>query len=60
VSVLLVILPLALLLAIVAVIAFVVAVRGGQFDDLDSPAHRMLDDDDELDRRHADDHDRDR
>jgi len=46
-SVLLVILPLALLLATAAVIAFIMAVRGGQFDDLDTPAQRMVVDDEE-------------
>jgi cbb3-type cytochrome oxidase maturation protein len=40
-----VVLPLALVIAIVAVIAFVWATRSGQFDDLDGPAVRMLDDD---------------
>lgn len=44
-SVIYVVLPLALVIAIVAVIAFVWATRSGQFDDLDGPAVRMLDDD---------------
>ena len=39
------ILPLALLLGAVAVAAFVWAARSGQFDDLDTPAKRMLHDD---------------
>jgi cbb3-type cytochrome oxidase maturation protein len=39
--------PLALLLLGVAVWAFFWAVRHGQFDDLDSPATRILFDDDE-------------
>ncbi len=39
--------PLAMLLAGAAVITFVWAVRGGQFDDLDTPAIRILFDDDE-------------
>ena len=39
------ILPLALLIAAGAVLAFVWSVRDGQLDDLDTPAHRMLDDD---------------
>ena len=39
------VLPLALVIAIIAVIAFVWATRSGQFDDLDGPAVRMLDDD---------------
>jgi cbb3-type cytochrome oxidase maturation protein len=44
-SVLYVVLPLALLLAIVAVAAFIWAVRSGQLDDLQTPALRMLHDD---------------
>ena len=38
--------PLGLLLLIAAVVAFFWAVRSGQFDDLDSPATRILMDDD--------------
>jgi cbb3-type cytochrome oxidase maturation protein len=44
-SVLLVALPIALALGGLAVYGFVRAVRGGQFDDLDTPALRMLHDD---------------
>jgi len=39
-------LPIALVLAIAAVFAFVWAVRNGQMDDLETPAVRMLVDDD--------------
>ncbi len=39
--------PLALMLLGVAVAAFVWAVRAGQFDDLDTPATRILFDDEE-------------
>jgi cbb3-type cytochrome oxidase maturation protein len=47
-SVVYVIFPLAILLAAVAVAAFIWATRHGQFDDLESPRHRMLlDDEDE-------------
>ncbi len=46
-SVLYVALPVAILLAVVAVIAFVVQVRSGQFDDLETPPRRMLFDDQE-------------
>lgn len=35
-------LPLSLLLATLAVVAFVWATRSGQFDDLETPAQRML------------------
>ena len=44
-SVLFVMLPVALLLASSAVAGFIWASRGGQFDDVDTPPHRMLFDD---------------
>lgn len=41
--------PLAMVLAGIAIWAFFWSVNSGQFDDLDSPAHSILyDDDDEL------------
>jgi cbb3-type cytochrome oxidase maturation protein len=46
-----VLLPLALLIAAVAVGFFVWAARTGQFDDLETPAVRMLFDDEERGRR---------
>jgi cbb3-type cytochrome oxidase maturation protein len=46
-SVLYVMLPVALLIAGAAVLAFIRAVRAGQYDDLDTPALRMLVEDDE-------------
>ena len=46
-SVIYIVLPLALLIAIGAVIAYIWAVRSGQFDDLDTPGVRMLHDDEE-------------
>ena len=46
--------PLAILLVGVAVGAFLWALRRNQFDDLDSPAWRVIFDDRE---RHEDDHD---
>lgn len=46
-SVIYIVLPLALLFALVALFVFIRAVRGGQLDDLDTPAVRMLHDDDE-------------
>jgi cbb3-type cytochrome oxidase maturation protein len=46
VTVLFVVLPLALLLVTGAVFAFLWAARRGQFDDLDTPAIRILHDDD--------------
>ena len=39
--------PLSLILVVIAVWAFVWAVNSGQFDDLDTPAWDMLNDDDE-------------
>lgn len=44
-SVVFIILPLAVVMAIVAVAAFIWAVRQGQMDDLDTPGVRMLFDD---------------
>jgi len=46
-----VLLPLALLIAAIAVGFFVWAARTGQFDDLDTPAIRILFDDEEPARR---------
>ena len=40
-----VLIPLSILLLIVAIWAFFWAVNNGQFDDLDTPAHRILEDD---------------
>jgi cbb3-type cytochrome oxidase maturation protein len=46
-SVIYVLLPIAVALAIAAVGAFIWAVRRGQFDDLDTPAVRILHDDED-------------
>jgi len=43
-SVIFIVVPLATLVVLIAVIAFVISVRRGQFDDLDTPAVRMLHD----------------
>ena len=45
-SVIFIILPLAIILAGVAVFGFCAAVRRGQFDDLDTPPWRAIFDDD--------------
>jgi cbb3-type cytochrome oxidase maturation protein len=45
VSVIFIVVPLATVVVLAAVIAFVVSARRGQFDDLDTPAVRMLHDD---------------
>ncbi len=50
-SVLYIVLPMALLIATVAVGAFIWSVKGGQFEDLDTPAMRMLHDDVDADTR---------
>jgi len=50
-SVLLMAIPIALVLGALAVVAFVHAVRSGQFDDLDTPALRVLFDDTDAVRR---------
>lgn len=39
------IVPLALVIAAISVLAFAWSVRSGQLDDLDTPAHRLLFDD---------------
>lgn len=39
--------PMSILLVLVIVGAFLWAIRSGQFDDLEGPAHRILLDDDE-------------
>lgn len=44
-SVLYLVVPLALLVVLAAVIVFALATRRGQFDDLDTPAMRILHDD---------------
>ena len=46
-SVIYIALPIALFLAILAVSGFIWSVREGQLDDLDTPAVRMLHEDDE-------------
>jgi len=47
-SVVYIALPVALLLALAGVIAFIWAVRSGQLDDLETPSLRILGDDDDL------------
>jgi len=43
-----VLLPISVALALVALVAYFWGVRSGQFDDLDTPAMRVLFDDEEL------------
>ena len=40
-------LPVSLVLAGIALLAFLWSAKDGQFDDLETPAHRMLNDDEE-------------
>ena len=44
-SIIYIVLPLALLIVAVAVVAFIWSARSGQMDDLETPAVRMLHDD---------------
>ena len=46
-SVLLIMIPAALVLAGIGIAAFVIAAKNGQFDDLDTPAIRAVFDDDD-------------
>ncbi len=48
-SILIYLIPIALTLGLVGLVAFFWAMRNGQFEDLDGAAHRMLrDDEDEI------------
>lgn len=49
-SVIMIMIPAALLLAGLAVLAFILAAKSGQFDDLDTPAIRAIFDDDQTPR----------
>lgn len=46
-TVLLYLIPIALLLGLLGLLAFLWALRSGQFEDMDGAAHRILLDDDE-------------
>lgn len=39
--------PIAIIVMIVVVVAFIYTVKSGQYDDLEGPAHRILMDDDD-------------
>lgn len=56
-EIVLVLIPLSLFLLTIAILLFRWAVRNGQYDDLDSPAHRILFDDDLAERKPKADHD---
>lgn len=42
-----ILIPIAIVVMIVVVVAFIYTVRSGQYDDLEGPAHRILMDDDD-------------
>ena len=46
-DVLYLLIPLAVIIMIIAVVAFLWAVKSGQYEDLEGPAHRILMDDDD-------------
>ncbi len=48
-EVLYILVPLSVVLALVIGLVFVLAIRSGQFEDLEGPAYRMLADKDEVD-----------
>ncbi len=52
-NILYLLIPLGLVLLGIAVWAFMWAVRSGQFEDLEGPAHRILMDDDEIAQHRA-------
>jgi len=55
-EVLYMLIPLGLIVMVIAIIAFLWAIKSGQYEDLDGPAHRILMDDDDplIPRRKAD------
>ena len=53
-TILLYLIPAALFLGLLGLVAFLWAMRSGQFDDLDGAAHRILFDDDDPPRPPAD------
>ncbi len=46
-----VLLPMALALSLAFLVAFIVAARSGQYEDLETPAHRMLLDDEMINNK---------
>ncbi|MCR6629946.1 MAG: cbb3-type cytochrome oxidase assembly protein CcoS [Magnetospirillum sp.] len=49
---LLMLIPVALILGGIGLVAFLWALKSGQFDDLDGAAHRILFEDDDMDAQH--------
>ena len=52
-SVIYIVLPLAIVLAAAALGAFIWAVKGGQFDDIDTPSVRILHDDQPINQKQS-------
>ena len=50
-EILYILIPIAILLVIAMIAGFLWAVKSGQFDDLEGPAHRILMDKDEVQKR---------
>ena len=50
-DILFLLIPLSVVLVLVVGVAFWWSVRSGQLDDLEGPAHRILDDDDAADKQ---------
>ncbi|GMR19889.1 MAG: hypothetical protein BMS9Abin36_0484 [Gammaproteobacteria bacterium] len=50
-----ILIPIALLIAIGAIALFFWAIKSGQFDDLEGPAHRILMDEDGIKEEHESD-----
>ena len=57
-SILYLLIPLGLVILGVAIWAFMWAVRSGQFEDLEGPAHRILMDDDDKEKASLQDEDK--
>lgn len=46
-SIIVYLIPVALALGLLGLVAFIWSIRSGQFEDMDGPAYRILDDDDD-------------
>ena len=46
-----ILIPIALIMGVISLFGFIWATKKGQFDDLDTPAHRMLLDDEEIEKK---------
>jgi cbb3-type cytochrome oxidase maturation protein len=48
-----ILLPLSLILAFLGIIAYFWSVKTGQLDDLETPKHRIIQDEEEIDKRNS-------